>query len=196
MLADRRFLAFCCIGLLTLYCFGHLATTLPVFLTSVLHIHASTWGYLFAFNCILVVVFQYQIIYWLRASDPLPLLALAAALFALGIGLVAFAKPGWSLWLLMALCSAGEVLFVPLSSSVVSLLASTAERGRYMGIWSLVWISGQGLAPTVDGIVAHAWQPRAAYDLVLVVGCATVVAYLGFAAIERRSLVAVKNSGT
>lgn len=86
----------------------------------------------------------------------------------------------------MALCSCGEILFVPLSSSVVSVLASTAERGRYMGVWSLVWISGQGLAPTVGGLVARAWRPRAAYVLVIVVGCATAVLYLAYAAVTRR----------
>lgn len=97
VLADHRFLAFCGIGLLALYCFGHLPTTLPVFLNSVLHVPASTWGYLFAFNCILVVVLQYPVIHHLRARDPLPLLALAAALIVLGVGGAAFARPGWSL---------------------------------------------------------------------------------------------------
>ena len=186
VLTDRRFLAFCAVGLLTLYCFGHLPTTLPVFLTSVLHVRASTWGYLFAFECIFVVIFQYPAIRLIRGHDPLPLLSLAAALLAVGIGGMAFARAGWQLWLLISICGSGEILFVPLSNSVVSLLASESERGRYMAVWSLVWISGQGLAPAVDALVGHLWTLRGAYVLVIAVGFMAAVLYLAYAALVRR----------
>jgi MFS family permease len=196
VLADRRFLAFCAVGLLTLYCFGHLPTTLPVFLTSVLHVRASTWGYLFAFECVFVVVFQYPAVRCMRGHDPLPLLALAAALMAIGIGGMAFARAGWQLWLLISICGCGEILFVPLSNSVVSLLASESERGRYMALWSLVWISGQGLAPAVDALVGRLWTLRAAYALVIGVGFVAAVLYLAYAAVERRRPAAARSEST
>lgn len=186
VLSDRRFLAFCAISLLCLYCFGHCATTLPVYLTSVLHLSPATWGYLFAFDCVLVVALQFPVIHLLADRDPLPLLAVAAALIAVGIGGMAFAHANWSPWLLMALFAGGEILFVPLSSSVVSLLATEAERGRYMGVWSLVWISGQGLAPTIDGLVTRTRSGRTAYALVLVVGAVTVLLYVAYAALVHR----------
>ena len=97
-----------------------------------------------------------------------------------------FAQANWSPWLLMALFAGGEILFVPLSSSVVSLLATEAERGRYMGGWSLVWISGQGLAPTIDGLVTRTRSARTAYALVLVVGAVTVLLYVAYAALVHR----------
>lgn len=43
------------------------------------------------------------------------------------------------------------MLFVPLSTSLVSGMARVAERGRYMGVWSLFWIGGQALSPLLTG---------------------------------------------
>ena len=72
----------------------------------------------------------------------------------------------------MAVFSFGEMLFVPLSTSLVSGMTTLAERGRYMGVWILVWIGGQALSPLITGWSMDQLGGRPAFAVVLAAGLA------------------------
>jgi MFS family permease len=69
------------------------------------------------------------------------------------------------------------MLFVPLSTSLVSGMSTLEERGRYMGAWSLVWIGGQALSPLYAGWGMDALGGRAAFLVVLAAGLAGAALY-------------------
>jgi MFS family permease len=121
---------------------------------------------------VLIVAIQYPLVRRLPERSHLRAVALASVLLGVGVGGAAFAADGWSLWLLMAVFSFGEMLFVPLSTSLVSGMTTVAERGRYMGAWSLVWIGGQALSPLVTGWSMDTFGGRPAFAAVLAVGLA------------------------
>ena len=77
----------------------------------------------------------------------------------------------------MILFSFGEMLFVPLSTSLVSGMSTLEERGRYMGAWSLVWIGGQALSPLYAGWGMDVLGGRAAFLVVLAAGLAGAALY-------------------
>jgi MFS family permease len=172
ILRDRRFLVFCAVSLLPLFCYGQVVTTYPVYLTQFLGVPLSRWGLLLSLNGVLIVAIQYPLVRRLPERSHLRAVALASVLLGVGVGGAAFAADGWSLWLLMAVFSFGEMLFVPLSTSLVSGMTTVAERGRYMGAWSLVWIGGQALSPLVTGWSMDTFGGRPAFAAVLAVGLA------------------------
>jgi MFS family permease len=171
VLRDRRFLAVCAVSLLPLFCYGHVVTTLPVYLKGFLGVPASTFGLLISFNGLLILLLQYPLIRALKTRDHLLLAGLASALLGIGIGGAVLGGQIWWLVLIMVSFTFGEMIFVPISSSIVADLAPEAARGRYMGVWSLVWVGGQAIAPTTMGW-AMSGLGRASYLIVVGVGFA------------------------
>jgi MFS family permease len=66
------------------------------------------------------------------------------------------------------LVSGGSMLLVPIAAALVSEMAPTALRGRYMGTWTLVWMTGTALAPIFGGLALE-HLGRDAYLVILAV---------------------------
>jgi MFS family permease len=172
VLRDRGFLVFCLASLLPLFCYGQIVSTYPVYLTQFLGVRLSEWGLLLSLNAVLIVVIQYPLVRRLQGRDRVLLVALASALLGIGVGGSSLTGGGWWLWLFVVVFSFGEMLFVPLSTSLVSGMTTVAERGRYMGMWSLVWIGGQALSPLFAGWGMDTLGGRPSYFVIGLVGIA------------------------
>jgi MFS family permease len=102
-------------------------------------------------------------------------------LLAVGIGGSAFAGPVWSLVAFIAILSLGETLLSPVASAEVADLAPEAVRGRYMGVWTIVWNGGAALGPAFGGWAMDTVGGREAFVALLVVGLAGAVWFLALA---------------
>ena len=114
------------------------------------------------------------------------LLAASSALLAVGIGGSAFAGPVWSLAAFIAILSLGETLLSPVASAEVADLAPEAVRGRYMGVWTVVWNGGAALGPAFGGWAMDTVGGREAFVVLLVVGLAGAASFLALAPGWRR----------
>ena len=171
VLADRRFLAFCAISLLPLFIFGQMYASLPVLVTGTLHVQQSTWALLMSFMAVVVVLTQYPAIRLVKRLDPMFQIALASALFGLGLGLTAFVPAGALLMLTMATLALAQALFGPVSSSIVAGMADVEVRGRYMGAWTLIWSAGQqAIGPMLGGVLFDRLGAHGTYGLIIAVG--------------------------
>jgi MFS family permease len=185
VLRDRRFLAVCAVSLLPLFCYGHIVTTFPVYLKGFFGVPATTFGLLLAFNGLLILVAQYPLIRGLQQRDHLLLAAVASALLGIGIGGAVIGGRLWWLVVIMVLFTVGEMIFVPISSSIVAGLAPAAARGRYMGVWSLVWVGGQAVAPTTMGW-AMSSMGRSSYLIVIGAGFAGAALFVALRRVAAR----------
>jgi MFS family permease len=167
VLADRRFLAFCAIALLPLYGFGQIYVTLPVLLRNSVGISAANWGLLAALYAGCGVLLQYPVVRRTKAFDKLALLSLASALMGAGLAGAAFAPKGVGTAACIVLLSVGSMLFVPVAPALVSEMAPTLLRGRYMGAWTFVWMGGIALGPTFGGLAMDRLGGRGAYLVLL-----------------------------
>jgi MFS family permease len=181
VLHDRVFLVFCAVAALAVFCFGNFGSIFPVYVTEVLGASKSEWGYLLALNAGVVTLVQYPLVKALRRKNRMILLAVSSALLALGLGGTAFAAPLWSLVILIILMSIGESLLAPVSAAEVSDLAPEAVRGRYMGVWTVVWNGGASLGPAFGGWAMDAFGGRAAFASLLVIGLIAAVGFLALA---------------
>jgi MFS family permease len=177
VLRDRRFLAFCAVALLPLFCLGQLYSTFPVMVTGEMGLPASSWGLLVSAYALLVASMQLPIVRVTRRRDAMLRLSVASACFGVGLGGAAFAAPGWQLVGLLGVLAVGEVLFSPVSSTVVTGLAPPALRGRYLGAWTLVWMFGLSLGPTAGGLLMDVLGGRGLFGLVLVAGAFGAAAF-------------------
>jgi len=196
VLGDRRFVAVCAVTLLPLYGFGQIYITLPVLLRDSVGVSAAQWGLLAAFYAGCGVLFQFPVVRHTKRFDKLAVLSVASACLGLGMAGAAFAPKGVGTAACIVLVSAGSMLLVPVAPALISQMAPTALRGRYMGAWTLVWMAGTALAPIFGGL-AFDRLGRGAYLVILVVCLlgALLYALLRRAGARRSSLEAATGTG-
>jgi MFS family permease len=169
VLHDRRMLAFCAVALLPLYGFGQIWVTLPIVLADLHGVSAGMWGILLVVYGASTAILQYPVVRILGRVDHMLLLALASLCIGLGAGGAAFVPWPFTFACILAI-SFGVVLLIPISSTVVSRLALTALRGRYMGLWTLVYMGGYALGPLLGGWTTDALGGRGAFAVVAAAG--------------------------
>jgi MFS family permease len=89
-----------------------------------------------------------------------------------------FAPGGWTTFLFMITASVGYVLLLPIGTGVVSSLAPLRIRGRYLGVWTFVFLAGYSLGPLLGGLVVTALGPQPAYLIVAATGVAAAALLL------------------
>jgi MFS family permease len=176
--ADRRFLLFCAVAILPVFCFGLFGAMYSIFITKFLHVPTSTWAVLLALNALVVALLGYPLMRATRNVDRMLLLSVSSVFIAVGIGGTAFAQPGWELYALVVVLSLGEVLLGPVAAAVVSDLSPEAIRGRYNGAWTVVWNGGASLGPLYGGWAMDAIGGRETFGVVFGVGLAGAVLFL------------------
>ena len=169
VLRDRRMLAFCVVALLPLYGFGQIWVTMPILLGDLHGVSAGMWGILLVVYGGSTAILQYPVIRVLGRFDHMLLLALASLCIGIGTGAAAFV-PWPFTFACVIVISLGIVLLIPISSTVVSHLAPTALRGRYMGSWTMVYIGGYALGPLLGGWAIDALGGRGAFAVVAAAG--------------------------
>jgi len=194
VLHDRVFLSFCAVAVLAVFCFGNFGSIFAVYVTDFLGVAKAEWGYLLALNAGVVTLVQYPLVRALRHKNRMILLAVSSALLALGLGGSAFAGTLWSLVILIVVMSIGESLLAPVSSAEVSDLAPEAVRGRYMGVWTVVWNGGAALGPAFGGWAMDTYGGREAFASLLVIGLTGAAGFLALAPRWRRRRAAAKTA--
>jgi MFS family permease len=97
-----------------------------------------------------MVVVQYPVVRVAGRRDLMLALALSCLAQGLGIGIAPFVP--WPATLAcIAAIAFGVVLLIPIASAVVSRLAPVELRGRYMGVWTLVYMGGYAIGPLLGG---------------------------------------------
>ena len=167
-LRDRAFLYFLAATLcLTLVEF-QLHATVPLYITS-LGYTPVTYGLLLSINGALVVVFELAITAWTQRLPQQPLIALGYALSGIGIALMGLATSIPALTATVIVWTLGEMIYAPVSGAYVTGLAPERMRGRYMGLWHLMFSAGLLLGPAA-GTWIYGRNPAALWWSCLAVG--------------------------
>jgi MFS family permease len=143
-LRDRALLALVLGGVAIGIAFGVYESGLPVFLHEERGMAIATWGLVYGISPLLVAVFQYPIARWAGARSSRGVLAFGAALHGVALALLwPFAGIG-ILVVAVVVFTLGEMLTVPLTSTMAAGLAPANLRGTYQGALTLAWEAGFG----------------------------------------------------
>ncbi len=178
VLRDRRFLAFCSIYTLATMPSSLLMVLLAVYAKENFGVPESRYGFIMATNALMVVLFQYSITRATLRYRPLGVLTLGALLYGVGAGSVALGRGFWAFWTSMVVLTWGELLLAPTSTAFVANLAPAEMRGRYMGLYSLTWSVGHGIAPVIGGWLNDNIAPAAIWYAGLAMGLAAAAGFM------------------
>jgi len=176
---NRVFLIFTGLSLLVFLAMGQLGSTLSVFTVDRMGFSTAQYGFMLTLNGLIVVLFQYPVALGVNRLVRSRGLILGSLLF--GLGYLSLGWVGSFNWALAAIVviTAGEVVFSPLTLSVVAELSPPDWRGRYMGFFGLSQSLGVSLGPLLGGVLLDAFptDPRCIWGTITFV---TFVAAVGF----------------
>jgi MFS family permease len=181
--ADRVFMAYVAVNLMTALVFMQHISTLPIAMGRD-GLTAATYGTVIAVNGVLIVAAQLFVSRLLIRMRRAIALAWAALIMGVGFGLTAFAHTAWLYAMTVLVWTVGEMLNAPSNSATNAELSPLAMRGRYQGVFSLSWSAASFLAP-IAGAAAFQYLGNTALWL----GCfgfCVVVALLHLAASPAR----------
>jgi MFS family permease len=98
-------------------------------------------------NGVLIVTFELAIIAWTQRFAPQPMIAIGYLLAGIGVGLTGLAQSVPMLAVTVVIWTIGEMIYAPVTGTYVTALAPERYRGRYMGLWILMWSMGMLLGP-------------------------------------------------
>lgn len=149
----------------------------PLYLEEGYGFREDVIGLLFAINPILIVALEMLIVERLSRPNPLRIIALGAALVGIGFGLLPFGRGFLYAVFCTVVFTAGEMLEAPFSGGFVANRATDQNRGRYMGLYTLMYSLCFVVAPATGTFVYEAAGPRtlwlscAALGLLSALGC-------------------------
>jgi len=180
VLKDRRFLAYCSIYVFTVMPYILLFTLLPVYMKDEFSISESVFGLMLTMNAAMVVMFQFGTTRLVDRFHPLFTLMMGTVAAISCFGVIVVSGSVELFVLSMVFLTIAEMLMMPTSMTYAANLAPTAQRGRYMGVYSLTWGFGQALGLSIGGFLNDAIAPVAVwYGAVFM----NVIALAGFTAL-------------
>lgn len=150
---NRIFLIFTGLSLLVFLMMGQLGSTLSVFTVDRMGFSTAQYGFLLTLNGLIVVLFQYPVARGVNRLAQSRGLILGSLLY--GLGYLSLGWVGSFNWVLatIVVITAGEIVFSPITLSVVAELSPQDWRGRYMGFFGLSQTLGMSLGPLLGGVL-------------------------------------------
>lgn len=188
-LADRELRALILLQFLFLVPFLQFMVALPVHMAR-LGLGPATYGSVLSVNGIAIVLLQPLVSRHLARRDAARVLAVAAALVGLGMGAYALCGSAWEFAGATLLWSLGEILAFPTVATLVAALAPAELRGRYQGLYGVLWGVAMLAAPGLGAVALERLGPRALFAACLGVCLLVSLGHLAAGPARRRRLSA------
>ena len=181
ILRDTVFMGIFVMFMLVMFGNTQIFVLLPVFAKENYGLVESQYSLLLTINATMVVLFQYAITKFTDRYNPLPVMAFAALLYALGLGSVAVGYNLPTFAVSMIIVTLGELMLMPTTLTFVANNSPAELRARYMGIFSLGWPLAAGIGPVIGGVLNDNFSPVAMWigaSSMALVGAAGFVAIM------------------
>ncbi|MEW6567918.1 MAG: MFS transporter [Chloroflexota bacterium] len=160
-----------------------LYSTLSVYLRDVHAISTREYGYLMSMNATMVVLLQFWVTRQVRRFRPLAMMALGTLLYLIGFTLFGLVSAYALFVAAMLTVTAGEMIVIPVSQSLVANFAPEEMRGRYMAVFGLSWGVPAAVGPWAAGLVLDNYNPNWVWYLA---GMLSALAAASFLALDLR----------
>lgn len=175
---DGAFMAFTLACTLAALTYVQLPTTLGVYLRDFHGISLRGYGYIMSLNAILVVLFQFSTTRRVRPYPAMLMMALGAALYAIGLSMFGLFETYGFFLLAMVIVTVGEMIIEPVSQAAVSRLAPQDMRGRYMAFFGINWVTASATGPLLAGVILDHFDPRWLWYISGLIGLLGVAMFL------------------
>ena len=177
ILADRAFLLFLGSAVFAWLVYVAYEVVLPVSLVDGFGYEPAAWGFIVWINPLLVTLLQTRLTRATSSYPVTPRLVVACLVMGLPYLLLVVSHSVLAVVVVVTVFVFGEMLWVPVSQSVVAKLAPQDLRGAYMGAFGSAPAIGFALAPLIGFQVRNVYGDDATWTLFALLG--VVAAVLG-----------------
>jgi MFS family permease len=175
---DRVFIGFVISFIATTMAAALIFVLLPVYTKEQFGMPENRYSFLITINALMVIFVQYFVTRIIRSFSAMPVLAVGALFYAVGVGAVALGRGFWGFALCMVILTIGELVMTPTATSLVATLAPPDMRGRYMSVYSLAWPVAMGIGPVLGGLLYDHISPASMWAGGFVFGLISAVGFL------------------
>ena len=138
------------------------------------------------FNAVVVIIFTSVIHYVTKNIKPIYNIAMAALLYAVGLGMMAIVDNIWLLVIATYIWTIGEIQAV--TNQNVFLMGHTPinYRSRFLAVISIITSVGYIVSPKIGGIILDAASQKVLWSIVFVGGLIAAVGYVMIGLYEGR----------
>ena len=160
VLADRTFLYSLIVLFIMVLGFTQVQMSVPPFLRREAGASESYIGSLFLMSTIILILVQVPIAARISRANPGRILSVGALFWALAFAFMMLTAQAGSAAILVFLAfTAGELIFMPVSSILAVRLSAEHLRGRYFSLLSITWGGSFAIATLTAGFVQDASRP-------------------------------------
>jgi MFS family permease len=176
--ARPRFLAFCLVHLLIAVLFNQIGSSLPV--DMIAHgVPAARFGTLIALNGVLITLFQPFVTSWTHRLPRARVLASAAVVIGLGLGINDLAQGSAAIYALsIAVWTSGEIAMSGLSPAIVADFAPAHLRATYQGAFQFSFGAAYFIGPVAGTAMLGHYGSSTLWHACVAVGLVAAVGYL------------------
>lgn len=178
VLQDTLFMMFIGVLILLGLVYMNMNTTLGVYLRDVHAVPESGYGLILSLNAAIVVIFQFPITRRIEGKPPMLMMALGAALYAVGFAMYGFVSAYVLFLVAMVIITIGEMLVAPVSQALTAQIAPEDMRGRYMAIFGFSWSISFAVGPLLAGVILDNANPDLLWYIAGLVGIMATVGFL------------------
>ncbi len=192
---DTQYLVFLLLTTLGATVFLQLISTLPVYYEKVIHLNEWQIGALLAFNGLIVFLMEMPLVFTLERKMK-RMNCIAAGILMYGFGYVVLNSAPQSLAiavLSMFALSVGEIFNMPFANSFALSRTTDANRGKYMGLYSMTYSLAHIMGPYFSMRIAE----NHGFDtLWYISGAICMFTFFGFLAMKKRNPEPAKAAAT
>lgn len=177
LLHDRAFLIFCGIFLLVEMVITLVFIMLPVYAKENFGIAENQVGLIITINALMVVFFQYQMTQFTRRFRQLPVMIVGSIIYAIGAATIALGSSFPAFAVSMVIITTAELMTAPTALALVARMSPSEMRARYLGVYTLTFTIGSGIAPLIGGVLNDNLGPDAIWYGGMVMGLAAAVGF-------------------
>ncbi|MEL6942058.1 MAG: MFS transporter, partial [Bacteroidota bacterium] len=186
-LQDKQYLFFLVLVFFNAIAFFQIFSTEPVFLRDEFALDERQIGILMAFNCLLIVVTEMPLIYWIEKHfTQLQIVTIGTFLIGFAYGILIWLPPSWGTAIVsMFFLSVGEMASLPFLSTIALNRTNDYNRGRYMAFFTMTYSVAHIVSPNMGLQLAQGFGYTTMWYVIIGF---SLIACLGFIWINRLSL--------
>ncbi len=184
--SDKQYLIFLLLTTVGATVFLQLISTLPVYYNQVMHMSEWQIGALLAFNGLIVFLTEMPLVFTLeRKMKRMHCIAAGVMLYAFGYLVLNIAPQSMAIAVLsMFALSIGEIFNMPFANSFALSRTTDANRGKYMGLYSMTYSLAHIIGPYFSMKIAE----NHGFDVLWYIsGMLCIGTFFGFLAMKKRN---------
>jgi MFS family permease len=179
VLKDMAFMAFIVAGMLMGVVYQQMYNSLSVYLRDSHGISSSGYGFLLTASAVVVILFQFSVTRVSKKRPPFRMMAFGTVFYMIGFSMFGFVDAYWLFVLAIVVITTGEMLVVPTSQGLAANFSSEESRGRYMGMYGVVWAIPSTIGPGLAGVILDNYNPNLLWYIGGVLCGISALAFLG-----------------